>query len=371
MATNRNPAKRRNWLALATKAFLLLVLCELVLRGAFIARVRYGTPPNCGVRPELLARLYFAYSANRPSAGPGGRGGLENDANRGFRLATNLRNLDFHGASLSTNSLGFRGTAEFPIPKPDATTRVLTLGDSFTFGEGVADAETWPAQLQSLLPGIEVANLGAPAYAHDQMFFALRDQGLALQPDVVIVGFYLSDKWRDELTFYCGEKPRFSLTSIGWQVENQPVPTPLEVYERHRRLPLVYAMPSVLIETILQPPLTDTSGDQRATEILRQMRTLTESQGARFVLVNLPNHPDVKPLTTGLFYEFCAATGTECVDAAPLFREMAGTNDPAALRAKFQRPNDIHYSAEGYGVVAEALRRYFVEHPLRGGGVER
>lgn len=364
MALAQRHSRALKWAALATKALLVLLLCEFALRGAFFARVRYAQPPNCGVRPELLGRLYFAYSRHRPSNEHLTRAGLKFDEKRGFRLAPNLRGITFNGAPLSTNSLGFRGATEYPVPKPTLPTRVLALGDSFTFGEGVTDAETWPAQLQGLLPGIEVANLGAPAYAHDQMLYALQDQGVAVEPDVVILGFYLYDKWRDELTFYCGEKPRFSRLHGDWRVENQPIPKPWEVYDAHRRLPLVYAVPRVLIETFLQAPLTDKSGDERATEIIRQIRALTESKGARFVLVNLPEGPSERPSSSGFFHGFCAQTGTECVDTAPLFGEVGGTDDVAALRAKFQLPNDIHYSPEGYGVVGEALRRHFTAHPI-------
>jgi len=196
------------------------------------------------------------------------------------------------------------------------------------------------------------------------MYFALQDDGLALQPDAVILGFYASDKWRDELTFYCAEKPRFSPTPRGWEIENQPIPKPWDVYDHYRRLPLVYALPRVLLEAALQPALTDSSGDQRATEILNRIRELTESAGARFLIVNLPDKPEGPPESRSLFSEYCTRTGAECVDPWPQFRAAAGTDDPTALRSRYQQPNDIHYSPAGYAVVAEALRRHLGEHPI-------
>jgi hypothetical protein len=286
------------------------------------------------------------------------------DAHRGYHHAPGLRTQET-GVLVTTNSRGMRGSREYSVPKPEAVVRVVALGDSFTFGVGVPDDATWPAQLEAALPGSEVVNLGEPAYAHDQMYFALSDEGLKLEPDVVIVGFYPNDVVRDELTFYCAEKPRFTLGAEGWHVENVPVPLPWDVHDHYRELPLVYAIPRALIEASLQPSIDERTGEERATEILRRMRKLVEAAGARFLLVHLPDQPDAPPNTSGFFHEFCAKTGTECVDPWPRFRETAGTDDSAALRARYRRPNnDIHYSRAGYAVVAEALRLHFTAHPI-------
>ena len=351
------------WARRGVAVVLSLAFTEGLLRIGFLV-FAHTTQPNCGLRPELLGRLIYAYSHARPSPDATDTGGVVPDAHRGYRHAPGLRDRELDGVRLSTNSLGMRGTREYARPRPPTGVRVAAVGDSFTFGEGVPDDATWPAQLERALPGAEVMNLGERAYAHDQMYFALNDVGMPLEPDAVILGFYANDLWRDELTFYCSEKPRFSPASGGWRVENVPVPTPWAAYDRDRRLPLLYAVPRVLLEALVQPTLTDRSGAERATEAIRRMRRLAEDTGARFVLVNLPDHPERPPETNNFFHDYCAQTSAECVDAWPLFRATAGTDDPEALRARYQRPHDIHYSREGYAVVAEALRRYFAEHPL-------
>ncbi len=358
------PRAARRWAVRVAAAGFAVVLAEVLLRAGFALFVRLGPPPNCGVRPELLGRLLYVYARDRPSPTGMGSEGIVPDPHRGYRHASGLRGRMLQGVPVSTNSRGMRGAREFVLPRPASGLRVIAVGDSFTFGEGVPDDATWPAQLESALPLTEVANLGERAYAHDQMYFALRDDGMPLEPDAVVLGFYANDRWRDELTFYCNDKPRFSRGAEGWIIENVPVPTPWEAYDQYRRLPLLYAVPRLLGEMWDLPPLTDESGEDRAEEILRQMREMAEAAGARFVLVNLPDHPERPAEVAGPFHEYCARTAAECVDPWPAFRATAGTDDPVVLRSRFQRPEDVHYSREGYAVVAEALRKHFAERPI-------
>lgn len=92
------------------------------------------------------------------------------------------------------NAHGTRG-AEFTDAKPAGTIRILSLGDSRTFGWGVSEAESYSQQLGSLLqakalPGarIEVINAGVNAWSFPQLLAFFRERGLAWQPDYVIVG---------------------------------------------------------------------------------------------------------------------------------------------------------------------------------------
>jgi lysophospholipase L1-like esterase len=91
------------------------------------------------------------------------------------------------------NSLGTRGP-EFAVVKPSNTIRVLSLGDSKTFGWGLTEAESYSGLLERLLQErvgakrkIEVINAGVNAYSYAQMFAYFRDRGLKYSPDFVIV----------------------------------------------------------------------------------------------------------------------------------------------------------------------------------------
>ncbi|MBI4327060.1 MAG: SGNH/GDSL hydrolase family protein [Chloroflexi bacterium] len=92
------------------------------------------------------------------------------------------------------NSQGTRGP-EFAIPKPANTLRILTLGDSITFGWGLSEPETYSGLLEKHLQEalgprkkVEVLNGGVNSWSYAQMYAFLRDRALAYQPDFVILG---------------------------------------------------------------------------------------------------------------------------------------------------------------------------------------
>lgn len=146
------------------------------------------------------------------------------------------------------NAQGTRGP-EFSLTKPAGTFRILALGDSRTFGWGLADEETYSRQLEAMLcesakgsartitgnpqpaatnapltpalslsagargthggagsplpaggadgahgvtrptnPRVEVINAGVNAWSYSQMAVYLREYGLRYQPDMVVLG---------------------------------------------------------------------------------------------------------------------------------------------------------------------------------------
>lgn len=96
------------------------------------------------------------------------------------------------------NDRGFRGS-DWATAKPENGTRVVCLGDSITFGEGVHEEHTYPARLQTLLAEamptreVEVINLGVQGYGTVEGTALFRAMGASLDPDVVVVQFFLND----------------------------------------------------------------------------------------------------------------------------------------------------------------------------------
>jgi hypothetical protein len=94
------------------------------------------------------------------------------------------------------NSQGFRDSDDFSslAQKRRGRRHVVMLGDSFTFGVHLQEAETSPAFLsQRLGPDWRVFNLGVAGYGIDQMVLSYEKYRAALQPDVVVLAFIDED----------------------------------------------------------------------------------------------------------------------------------------------------------------------------------
>ena len=101
----------------------------------------------------------------------------------------------WHGHLHVQNSRGMRRVTPFP-PRTPGVWRVLVLGDSLTYGLGVAEEQTYPAVLeQELRKGLEVEilNLGVSGHQREDVLEELRHFVPRLKPDQVLYGVYLND----------------------------------------------------------------------------------------------------------------------------------------------------------------------------------
>jgi lysophospholipase L1-like esterase len=98
--------------------------------------------------------------------------------------------------TVRTNALGLRGPEAAPLP-PAGVQRVLVLGDSFAFGYGVEDEESFPRRLEARWRAegraVEVLNAAVPGYSADHHLVVLRERGFALAPDLVLVALCEND----------------------------------------------------------------------------------------------------------------------------------------------------------------------------------
>jgi len=102
----------------------------------------------------------------------------------------------YEGVEYRTNAQGFR-SRELSKSKPEKTKRILALGDSFTWGDGINTDELITHHIEVMLggyeQGIEVINTGKPGINTTEEYARLKKYTPLVQPDMVIVFFFTND----------------------------------------------------------------------------------------------------------------------------------------------------------------------------------
>ena len=180
--------------------------------------------------------------------------------------------------------------------------RIITLGDSFTWGIEVKDEECFPHDLEKILQGqrtAEVFNMGVGSYGIDQMLLKYLRHGRQLKPDVVVLGIYPHDYDRTRLSFYSYRKPIFRPDEKAGQyvLDNVPVPPPKEVYARlasslngTESYALVFLNNRVrkLFSTALGSNGYYTETDRLVEYLLARLKDELEKTGTKLLVVHIP-----------------------------------------------------------------------------------
>lgn len=165
----------RRWLKLTIFALIpavvLIASLEVILRITEASRPTQGSIPL----PEELSGM------------------LRPDATLMWSLVPS-QDLEYanHPSGYRTNSMGLR-SREISPEKKDNEYRILSLGESTTYGYGVANDETYSAQLEALLKAggseqeFRVINAGVPAWSSFQSLLFLKERGIKLKPDMVLL----------------------------------------------------------------------------------------------------------------------------------------------------------------------------------------
>ncbi len=355
--------------ALGSLALLVgtLLLIELVLR--LFVSLPSGWPAVAELRSltrfeerregALVWKLRFLERYERRERSPESltRREYEVDPTLGWRPKSDLKHTD-RGHTYTTNSLGFRSLVEH-APHDERTT-VLVVGDSFTYGIGASDDETWPALLQSLDNRLQVVNMGVAGYGVDQMSLMLERHITRFRPEVVVAAFVTDDLRRSTLDFRDYRKPLFELEGEELVLTNTPiadVPTVAADLERELRLvlPLTRLATFNLVAAAVELFTPKGRRWQRTVDlnerILARMVELTSRQDAAFLLVHLPSgpaliDPDFEDPGEAFFERFTSERGLRgfCPRARLLKRR------PEALRAQ-----GGHYSPAAARVVARGV----------------
>lgn len=246
------------------------------------------------------------------------------------------------GVSVRTNSLGLRDR-EFSRQKPTGVHRILVLGDSMTFGWGAKEEDTYPKVLERLLNRngrrYEVINAGVGNYNSAQEVAYFRERGILLQPDEVILGFYINDA--------------------------EPTPAPSQsVLARYS---YAYVVGSTLWDALsrragIKPPLTsyydelyneESTGWQACRKALIELSQLCRRAGIKLSMtlipeLHAPNERYPFRRVHALVTEVARKENVRAIDLLPAFSGI----DPRSL---WVSPGDAHANARGHEIMARTI----------------
>lgn len=355
--TRRQPApgatsKRRRWGIKITLSAVSLIFALLLAEAAI--RLLKLAPPNYAPRrfeptggvPFAVLDARSALLVYRPSTtfasvyDPAGdaRGYLGPEGRVDYRI----------------NQVGLRGP-DLPAQKPPGTFTVLCLGDSFTFGEGVREEDTYPARLAKLLTDagrygrVEVINAGVQGYGTREATTFYARQGFRFQPDVVVLGFVLNDATDFAETIRQND-------ARNKEAPLSPAARVSKLWEMIERRRQTQAAQAEFFETTRRS--FEGPGWQECQRLLTEMNRRIQHDGARLVVA-------VFPIFIGLEGEYpftdlhtqvaaaCREAGGECIDLLEVYRGR-----PSA--SLWVHPTDQHPNELAHRLAAERIAAQLV-----------
>jgi lysophospholipase L1-like esterase len=261
----------------------------------------------------------------------------------------------YQGVRVRTNDLGFR---DRPVgPRVPGELRILVLGDSLTFGWGVAEEDTYPRQLEALLAGmlgrpVRTINTGVGGYNSVQELGVARRHVGRLRPDLLLLLYVANDVDPVQGDF----DPAAQLSLAGR--------SPPEVIQRlvwnswaWRLARHAWTYRGAGPERALVP---GTPGWRASVAAIAGLGDLAQAAGVPLVVVF--NRYATGPGTDRLYGELGAAAerhGFRLVDSAPWFagRPLSGLLNSVV---------DSHPNALGQRLLAEGMAGVLVTLPLSG-----
>lgn len=288
---------------------------------------------------------------------------------RGWTPKPNLRATGTH--EMVTNGRGHRASEEYAFQS--GKFRILTVGDSFTFGDDdredpleLSRDSVWADRLQRMDDRFQVINLGVGGYGTDQAYLMLRENMGEFRPHVVIFAMNNLMMTRCMVTFRDFAKPRFVLDEKGALVlTNTPIGTEEEVHaDLLRRYGGVLGCLRLLREDRAFRRW-ETHGDYHAQmwrlneRIVQDAMQCTRDAGAEFLLAHLAYSFFINPPSDGgplgadpgedFVMEFAKNHPTPIMDTRPAFLAAGHPISPG------------HYKSDEAKFVGELMCRQVYE----------
>jgi lysophospholipase L1-like esterase len=268
-----------------------------------------------------------------------------------------------YGVSYRTNARGWRDDEIAAERSPDEI-RILALGDSILFGQGVPFEETFSERLEAILAEatgerVEVINTGISGYGVLQYRVVLEKALPVYRPDLVLVLLAKND--------VLSERDVEELRQNALDGRQDNVDTPR--IRARRASALFHAVDGLALRLGLlgSSPralhydpggIASEAWSYTLAELERMLRDLDEG-GIPLVVVTVPLAREVRDgrIEVGLepLEELAAARGFHLVSLWPAF---------SARRGETLFLDDVHPSSPGHAVAAEVAAAYLLEHHL-------
>lgn len=251
--------------------------------------------------------------------------------------------------TVHSDAYGFRNAHD--ISERDDRIRILVLGDSYTFGEGVQEGERFTDYVQEMEPGWRIDNIAIPGYGPDLMLLALEAVIAVARPDVVVVAPSFDD-FRRVRPRYAGlgyAIPRFELQDGRLVTVEFPRPKPWERSHLYNALQITINGRNIRTARL-------TAQEWELNEAIQDsIVALAAAYGATtlYAYVSGPWTAPAQQSRREWVKQVAARHGTAVVDLT----------DPIQTAAPYMvyLPANSHYSAEGHRIVAVALHEFLVD----------
>jgi lysophospholipase L1-like esterase len=303
------------------------------------------------------------------------------DAELGWVSAPNVFVADMYGPGryLRTNDRGFRNDHKIEDTSASGPRRVVCSGDSFTYGYGVGNDQTWCARLAAITPCLETVNLGQGGYGVDQSYLRYKRDARSLQHDLHLLAFITGDFTRmqgDNLFGY--GKPVLKLEEGALRIANVPVPRRpfyvkwLTAIASDLRDLRMFAMLERVRKKLSSDPTHRRAASGHAMpgemgqvlkKVFEETKRLADQQGSKLILVYLPSPDEYAPgETSRAWSDFlqreAEALGIAFIDLVARHRHLSASEAATLFSEEYR-----HLSVKGNEYVARAIYRDLMRFP--------
>jgi hypothetical protein len=269
---------------------------------------------------------------------------------------------DIEGRPYRINRAGYRDDDHDPA-KPAGTYRILVLGDSFAFGQGVPEEQTWtrrlPAEIAKRGGGtVEVINAGRMGLNTVNELNELKRYGLAYEPDLVVVSFVLNDADTDAYYRVRGPLPGFAEEWLMWSCLYR------SVRMRFHHMLVRFGWIPDYVGYQRDSFREEAEGWKACRGALEEIVALSRERGARVTVLLWPLLMPQRPYPLQSTHDFLMGTfrdmGMEPLDLQPV---LAPHPAPDLMLLPGE---DSHPNARACGLAAGALAEHVIR--IRGRG---